>query len=150
MSRVPRARGPWRVQGSALALLTLSPALAHAADVAIAVHNVRDSRGQVLVAVCPKDVFLTPRCPYTAHANAAAGTVTVTVHGVPPGIYAAMGFQDVHEDGKLRRTLLGVPEEGVGFSRDAPYRFSPPGFGASAFAVGPAGAETEMTLRYFD
>lgn len=112
--------------------------------------NVRSERGHVRVAVCPKASFLQASCAWHAAAPARAGSVVVMVPGVPPGVYAVQAFLDENDDGKINRNLLGIPKEGIGFSRDAPMRFGPPSFGDAAVTVGAAGAAVSLRLRYFD
>lgn len=116
--------------------------------VEVAVGGVRDGRGHVRVAVCPPREFLTERCAHNGRAPARPGTVVVRVPGVPPGTYAVQAWHDEGDTGRIGRNVLGIPREGVGFSRDAPFRFGPPRFADAAFEVGPAGGRTALTLRY--
>jgi uncharacterized protein (DUF2141 family) len=120
-----------------------------AAQVVVTVTQVRDASGTVRVAVCPKQDFLKPVCPYVARAPAQAGSVVVTIDNVPPGVYAAQAYQDANDDGVLDRDWLGRPTEGMGFSRDAPFRFGPPAFGDAAFTVPADGVRVSLRLRYF-
>ena len=114
------------------------------------VTNVRNDRGHIRVAVCPRADFLKPRCAWHAAAPARAGSVTVSVPGLPPGVYAVQCHHDENDDGKINRTLLGMPTEGIGFSRDAPMRFGPPSFDDAAIRLGPADGTVSLRLRYFD
>ncbi len=116
----------------------------------VTVMGVRSAKGHVLVAVCDRDHFLQETCPYHGSTQAATGSVTVRVTGVPPGVYAAQAFQDENENGKIDRNLFGLPTEGIGFSNDAPMRFGPPSFDAAAFRLSPAGGAITVTLRYFN
>ncbi len=116
----------------------------------VTVTNVRGERGHVRVAVCPRASFLQPSCAWHAVAPAHAGSVVVTVSGMPPGVYAVQCFLDENDDGKINRSLLGVPTEGIGFSRDAPMRFGPPSFDDAAIRLGPGDGAVSLRLRYFD
>ncbi len=118
--------------------------------VQVTVTNVRSDRGHVRVAVCPRAGFLQPNCAWHAFAPAHVGSVVVVVPGVPPGVYAVQAFLDENDDGKINRSLLGIPKEGMGFSRDAPMRFGPPSFDDAAVRVGADGAAVSLRLRYFD
>jgi uncharacterized protein (DUF2141 family) len=61
------------------------------------------------------------------------------------------GYLDDHDWGEVRRTLLGLPEQGIGFSRDAPFHFGPPSFDDAKFTVAPGVVtKVHMTLRYFE
>ena len=122
---------------------------ARAAAMTITITGVRDGRGVVRVAICPKAEFLAPHCPYFGVVAAKAGSVTVTIDGVPPGIFAAQAYQDSNDNGILDRNWLGMPKEGMGFSNDAPMHFGPPSFGDADFALGHADAHISFRLRYF-
>ena len=121
---------------------------ASAATVLATVSEVRNDHGQVLVAVCTRAEFLQPHCPWRGRAPARPGSVVVRIEGVPPGTYAAQAFHDENGNGVLDRNILGIPEEAMGFSNDAPMRMGPPRFDAAAFAVGPADVSVGFRLRY--
>ncbi len=116
----------------------------------VTVTNVRNDHGHVRVAVCPRASFLQPSCAWHAAAPAHAGSVVVTVPGLPPGVYAVQSYLDENDDGTINRGLLGLPTEGIGFSNDAPMRFGPPSFDDAAVRLGPADGAVSLRLRYFD
>ncbi len=152
--------GRFGLCGAALAALGLCwgagavaqpvPEDAGAVSLQVTVTNVRSDRGHVRVAVCPRAGFLQPTCAWHAAAPAHAGSVVVTVSGMPPGVYAVQAYLDENDDGKINRSLLGIPTEGIGFSNDAPMRFGPPSFDDAAVRVGEAGGAVSLRLRYFD
>jgi len=107
------------------------------------VAGVGNDRGSVRVAVCTPETFTTKHCPFSASAPARAGGVAVGVKGLPPGRYAVQAYHDEDGDGRLRRGVLRIPAEAVGFSRDAPVRFGPPRFDDAAIDV----AEPSTTTR---
>ncbi len=131
-----------------LALLFMAGA-AQAATVHVVVTGVRNARGHVLVALCPKAEFLQPHCAWQGRAAAQVGDVAVTIDDVPPGIYAAQAFHDEDDNGKLERSFLGMPEEGMGFSRDAKMHYGPPSFDDAAVTVRDAGTDIGFALRYY-
>jgi uncharacterized protein (DUF2141 family) len=131
-----------------LALLLIAGS-AQAADVRVTIGHVRNARGHVLVALCRKADFLKPHCPWQSSVPAALGAVEVTLKNVPPGLYALQAFHDENDNGVLDRNFFGMPQEGLGFSRDAPMHFGPPRFDAAAFLVGQSGAALEFSLRYY-
>ena len=68
---------------------------------------------------------------------------------VVPGKYAVAFFHDENGNGKLDTSLLGVPTEGFGFSKDAMGTLGPPTFDAAALSI-PAGPVTVvMHAKYF-
>lgn len=126
------------------------PAAAAVNDtVLVTVHNVHDGRGHVLVALCTAGTFLTTHCPYQASVAARPGMVLVRIAGVPPGVYAAEAYHDYNDTKTLGRSFFGLPNKGLGFSRDAKMHFGPPRFADAAFAVAQPEVWVALTLRYY-
>ena len=139
-----------RLLAAGLLASALMPSLAaQATTVLVTVSGVRNDHGKILVALCTQATFLHPHCAWRGHAPAAFGKVLVRIDGVPPGTYAAQAFHDENGNGKLDRTILGLPKEAMGFSNDAPMRMGPPKFDMAAFTVGANGAQISFALRYF-
>lgn len=140
-----------RIATALVGLTMLSaPAAASAQEVfplTVVVTNVKKAVGTIRVAVCTRKTFLKDCAPYEAEAPAVMPTTTVTVQGLPPGKYAAQVFQDENDNHEVDRGFLGVPREGIGFSRDAPIRTGPPSFQDAAFEVSGA-TEIEIKLRH--
>jgi uncharacterized protein (DUF2141 family) len=132
-----------------LAMLA-SPAAAETGLLQVTVTRVRNGHGHVLVAVCDRANFLQPHCAYHGSAAAMPGAVVVRITGVPAGVYAVEAYQDENDNGVLDRNFLGMPKEGMGFSRDAPMRFGPPDFADAAVTVPAEGGALSLALRYFD
>ena len=119
------------------------------APIIVEVGNVRNDHGRVRVSICPRARFLADSCPYAGSAPAHAGTTVVTVENVPPGDYAVSAFLDENSNDAVDRALFGIPKEGVGFSRDAPIRWSPPRWDDAVFAHGVVPQTISFGLRYF-
>jgi len=145
--------------GKALVLLLIfmvrQPALADppeapkGGNVIVTVTGIRDARGTIRVAVCPRSEFLKPHCRYVGQAPAQLDRVSVTIADVPFGVYAAQAFHDVNNNGVLDRNWLGMPLEGMGFSNDTPFRFGPPSFNEAAFHLSAEKTEIIFRLRYY-
>jgi uncharacterized protein (DUF2141 family) len=115
----------------------------------ITVGNVRSNKGSVVVAVCSQNRFLEDECALQASSPARVGSTTVTVPNVPAGQYAVQAFHDENSNGEVDRAMFGIPKEGVGFSRDARIRMSPPKW-ADAFFNHQGRAEViSFSMRYF-
>jgi uncharacterized protein (DUF2141 family) len=126
--------------------ILLAVALAQAAgSITFEISNVRNARGHVLVAVCPQGKFLKEDCAYNGTASARAGTVTVVVPNVPAGDYAAQAFHDENNNETVDQNFIGMPKEGVGFSRDARMSFGPPKWSSAHFIH--QGAPSVMRIR---
>ena len=130
-------------------LLALALAEAATGSVTVNIGNVRSSRGTVMIDICPQNKFLDDTCAYHGEAPARAGTTVVTVQGVPAGEYAIQAFHDENSNGEVDRAMLGIPREGVGFSRDARIGLGPPKW-RDAYFVHQGRAEVlRFRLRYF-
>jgi uncharacterized protein (DUF2141 family) len=135
------------------ALLTLALAalfaaqLTHAADLVIHVDNVKSTSGQVMVALYDNaDGFL--KYPVRAEkAKADKAGTTLVFHDVAPGDYGFAVFQDINDNGRMDRNLMGIPTEPIAFSNNAQGRMGPPDFAAVKLAVPAAGLDTAVTLR---
>lgn len=129
--------------------ILLAAALAQATgSITFEIGNVRNARGNVLVAVCPRDKFLKEDCAYNGTTRARAGTVTVVVPNVPPGDYAAQAFHDENANEKVDQNFIGMPKEGVGFSRDARINFGPPKWSSAHFIHQGVPGVMRIRLRY--
>ena len=137
------------VIAAALCCSGLTPPAA-AETLQVVVANLRPGRGEILVTVCPKPLFLKESCPYHGRAAARGTEAMVTVTDIPPGIYAVQAFQDEDGSGRIPRSFLGMPKVGIGFSNDARFRFGPPSFNEAAIQIGPAGGRIKLSLRYFE
>ena len=110
--------------------------------------NVADARGSVRVAVCAEAQWLQRSCMLGARVPAHAGVVVVVVNNVPPGVYGVLAHHDIDDDGQVNRNILGIPVEGIGFSRNAPMRFGPPRFLDAALRVGEERVAVPIKLRF--
>lgn len=132
-----------------LSILAL-PAAAEPGVLQVTVTGVRSAKGQIRVAVCDTATFLKPNCAHHAQAEAHPGAVTLRITGIPPGVYAIQAFQDENGNGKLDTNFLGMPREGMGFSRDAPMHYGPPSFADAAVTIPADGGAASFAIRYFD
>ena len=142
--------------GALLVLGALLPATAPAASPAapvgsleIDVAGMRSARG--LIRICltaePRNF---PGCVDDKHAvtrSVPASQHIIRFDDLPPGNYAAALIHDENSNAKLD-TLLGIPREGFGFSRNPPIGFGPPRFAAAEFALGGVAETQQVTMRY--
>ena len=142
--------------GALLVLGALLPATAPAASPAapvgsleIDVAGMRSARG--LIRICltaePRNF---PGCVDDKHAvtrSVPASQHIIRFDDLPPGKYAAALIHDENSNAKLD-TLLGIPREGFGFSRNPPIGFGPPRFAAAEFALGGVAETQQVTMRY--
>jgi uncharacterized protein (DUF2141 family) len=146
-----------RVAGAlSLGLLALVAGGAAAAqdaadEVSVTVTGLRSGKGKVLACLTMRaEAF--PDCskdPAARHTTVAArkGAVELDFGAVPQGAYAVSLFHDENGNGKLD-TMMKIPREGYGFSRDAKVMFGPPRFAAAAFAVERGAVHQTVKMRY--
>ncbi len=111
------------------------------------INGVRNGKGDVLVAVCSERTFLKEHCEYDTKVKASLGMVMVTLE-VPPGTWAVQAFHDEAQKGQVTYNMFGIPDGGIGFSNDPPFRFQAPQYRDSVFRLGPMGGRINLTLRY--
>ncbi|MES2493810.1 MAG: DUF2141 domain-containing protein [Pseudomonadota bacterium] len=119
--------------------------------VSVSVTGLRSGKGTVM-ACLTGDPHTFPDCQRDPAAHrlivpADAGGVVLDFGAVVPGSYALSLFHDENGNGRLDTVML-MPREGFGFSRDAKVRFGPPKFTAAAFAVEGAAQRQTVRMRY--
>lgn len=132
--------------------LTLLPLLASAAapgEVDLSISGQRSAKG--LIRVClTRDPAHFPGCdddPAAEKRSVPASQSALKFQGLPSGAYAVSLFHDENSNGKLD-TVIGIPREGFGFSRNPPIRFGPPRFAAARFAVTSGDTQQQVRLKY--
>ena len=118
-------------------------------DLEITVGSIANDTGKVLVALhaeASAKAFPDPQEAVAAQwAKAAPGARRFVFADLPAGRFAIAVFHDEDDDGKLGANFLGIPKEGVGFSRNATGSMGPARFADAAVEV-PAGGETARTV----
>lgn len=111
--------------------------------------NVRSARG-VLRFCLTADPQNFPGCVDDARAvtrNVPASQRVVQFEGLPLGTYAVAVIHDENANARLD-TVLGIPREGFGFSRNPGLSFGPPRFAAAQFPVAWLPAVQFVKMRY--
>jgi uncharacterized protein (DUF2141 family) len=111
--------------------------------------NLRSAKGvlQICLTADPDDF---PDCRDGAHAirrTIAAASPRLRIEGIAPGDYAVAVIHDANRNAKLD-TMMGIPREGFGFSRNPAIGFGPPRFSAARFAVGSGAEKQQVRIRY--
>jgi len=114
-------------------------------------QGLRSAKG--LVRVCltrePKLYLHCDRDPAAFKASVAAGPgAHLSLADIPPGDYVLAVMHDENSNNKVD-TMLGIPREGVGFSRNPAMVFGPPKWDAARFHVPSGPSETDVKLKYF-
>lgn len=69
---------------------------------------------------------------------------TIVFNDIPAGEYAISMYHDENMDGKVNRSLLGIPQEGYGFSNEAKAIIKAPGFKKASFTIS---GDTKETIK---
>jgi uncharacterized protein (DUF2141 family) len=127
------------------------PPATPAHSLSIAIDGMRNTRGNMLVCVtanaaafpdCSRDPASTRmRVP----AASIHGQMQVSLNAA--GTYAVAIVHDENGNGRLD-TMMMMPREGFGFSRNPRMRMGPPRFTDAAFAVGEAPTHQQVRVRY--
>jgi uncharacterized protein (DUF2141 family) len=132
-------------------LLTAAAQAPEPITIDLVLTGLRSSAGEVRVCVWPKGEGF-PNCrkghDVRMLAAPAAPEVRLAVEGLAPGSYAVSVIHDENGNRKLDKNLIGIPTEGVGFSRNPRFTFGPPSFTKASFDAA-AGATQTIRIKYF-
>jgi uncharacterized protein (DUF2141 family) len=116
----------------------------------VEIQNLRNGRG-VIQACLTRSAAHFPDCRRDPAALKqtvpAAGARVIRFAGYGPGRYALTIFHDENANHRLD-TLLAIPREGFGFSRNPRIRFGPPRFNQVAIDLGPAVVRQSVRIQY--
>ncbi len=140
--------GRWRA-AAALPLLAIGAA-PPPGDLRVELTGLRSTKGVVMLCLTAAPANF-PDCRARADArflNVPAAQGSGTFARVPAGRWAVAAVHDQDGDGKLD-TLLGVPREGIGFTRNPKLGWGPPSFDSAAVSMGTDDKVERVRLRYF-
>ena len=114
------------------------------------ITGLRSAKGQLLVCLTTRpDRF--PDCqtdPYARRMTVAVSAGReLRFEGLPSGDYALALIHDENGNGKLD-TMMGIPREGFGFSRNPAIRFGPPKFAEARIAVTSGATDETIRVKY--
>jgi uncharacterized protein (DUF2141 family) len=138
--------------GAALIIIGMLPAASPATThIDVKFDDVRNANGLIRACLTREPRYF-PHCEKDPAAHKlsipAANGAKLSFADVAPGDYAISVLHDENSDGKVN-TSLGIPREGVGFSRSPRLRFSAPKFPDVRFAVGAQPVAMDIRLQYF-
>lgn len=118
----------------------------------VTVGKLRNQRGQVCLSLfsdgqgfpSSSDRAIEVRC-----VSAGDAPVAVTFNNLSAGSYAVAVIHDANKDGTLNSGFLGIPKEGIGFSRNPRIRTGPPKFRDAAILVVGQSTNIQIQLKYF-
>jgi len=123
--------------------------LANSADLTVIVERVRNSNGEIRLAIFDTpDQFPQGKKLDSKNVPAKLGEVTVHFENLSPGNYAVAIHHDENSDKKMNTNFIGWPQEGYGFSNDARVIFSSPVFEAASFDLDFADKTIRLKVVY--
>ncbi|MDP2832768.1 MAG: DUF2141 domain-containing protein [Pseudomonadota bacterium] len=134
---------------SILATLAALTSPAFAADLEVAVHEVRGGEGRVKLMLFEREEGFRKedKARQVLALPITSGTVTGMFRALPPGRYAVIAYHDENGDDKLNLRFGMFPKEGYGLSNN-PKISGPPKFKDAAFDVMEAGKRIAIHLAY--
>lgn len=94
----------------------------------IQVTNVKDTEGQVRIAIYNSEKEFMKKWFMAKSVKAVKGTVEVVIDNLPAGPYGISILHDANSNGKMDSNVIGIPTEGFGFSNNAKGTFGPPSY----------------------
>jgi uncharacterized protein (DUF2141 family) len=128
---------------------TLLVGAAAPGEVALSIAGLRSAKGVVQVCLTSDPVNF-PGCAGDRHAikrKVDAKVAQLRFDGLPSGAYAVALIHDENGNDKLD-TMLGIPREGFGFSRNPAIAFGPPKFSAARFPVTSGEVSERVQVKY--
>jgi uncharacterized protein (DUF2141 family) len=119
------------------------------ANLTIQLDNVRSTRGTLRLCLT-RDPAHFPDCsgdPQAVTASVPATMRDVRLPAVEPGSYALSVIHDENDNRRLD-TVLGVPREGFGFSRNPAIGFGAPAFAQVRFSAEAGDSRQAVRMRY--
>ncbi|VVM26720.1 hypothetical protein BSPWISOXPB_9633 [uncultured Gammaproteobacteria bacterium] len=120
-----------------LSLLLVS-SLSYATNIEINISNIKPIVGKLSIALDTKDTYNKDdksNSVFSARKNISTSKHKIIISDVDAGTYALSIFHDVDNDNKLSTNLLGMPNEGYGFSNNVVGNFGKPTFKEASFIV---------------
>ena len=102
-----------------LSMIILLSQHANAADLTISISDIEQGKGHVLVALfAGKENYNDGKSVKTTKIKAENITESVVFKDLTDGEYAVKMYQDENDNDELDRNMMGIPEEGYGFSNN--------------------------------
>jgi uncharacterized protein (DUF2141 family) len=117
----------------------------------VQVQAIKAAKGEVAITVYPDDRkrFLAPKGKLDRQRVPAVAPMTEVCFNLPAaGHYAVAIYHDENANRDFDRTLVGYPDEGFGFSNDAPTSVGLPSFEEVRFPVRDGDNTIRITTRY--
>ncbi|MFT0890944.1 DUF2141 domain-containing protein [Pseudochelatococcus sp. G4_1912] len=134
----------------ALAFVVAAPVLASAATVNVNVTGARNDNGVIRCGLfnSPNGWPKAGQQFKKAEGKISNGKAVCQFTDVEPGTYAVALFHAEQGERQVEFGLLGIPKQGVAFSRNHSITFGAPSFEKASFPIGQAPASLDIKLIY--
>jgi uncharacterized protein (DUF2141 family) len=130
----------------------ISLAATPVSSIDVGVTGLRSTKGMIRVCLTanPKAFPDCSKDPAARSLSVAANQAShFAIEGLAPATYAISLIHDENSNAKLD-TKMGIPSEGVGFSRNPRLMFGAPKFSSAAFTVAGGAVSTQsVKMKYF-
>lgn len=119
-------------------------------DVVIAVEKMRSTKGVLQICLTAQEQHF-PDCendPNARRMTVKAGAGVARFTNLPAGSYAAAIVHDENANDRLDK-FIGIPKEGIGFSRNPEFSFGPPKFRNAVFNAQSGEVRETIRLKYY-
>ena len=133
----------------AAACMVLLPGVTPVGQLDVNFVGLRSDKGTLRVCVTRRPASF-PSCrddPQAIKRNVPATAGSTRFAALPIGDYAVAVIHDANGNARLD-TMLGIPREGFGFSRNPAIRFGPPAFSSAQFPVATGAEIQQIRIRY--
>lgn len=118
----------------------------------VTVDGVRNGNGLMAVTLYadePRKFLVKHGSMYVGRVDASAPETRMCLYVPKPGVYALAVYHDEDSSKNLKRSgVLGLPEEGFGFSNNPPTIASIPSFRSVRLNISKSGLSTRIHLKY--
>ena len=141
----------WRRIALASLLLSAAALPAASADLVVKIEGLRSRDGVVRLGLYDKQEGFPERGGSIRGGAVAlgAGPASFAFRELAPGTYAVTIYHDENANDKFDTTWIGLPDEGYGFSNDAPAIYGAPSFKEAAVALDGSGKTINIKLTYW-
>ena len=102
---------------------------ASAAELSVEIVDIAIEKGALRIAACStREAFESRQCTTTRLVEPKIPCVFVTFSNLAKSSYAILVHQDLNENGLLDKSIMGIPQEPIGFSNNPTIMFGPPDF----------------------
>ncbi len=110
----------------------------------VTVDGIRETEGTIWIGLFTNEADFPDKATDGKVVTVKANSVHIVFENLKAGDYALSIFHDANNNGKLDKSVFGIPKEGFGFGNNAIGTFGPPSFNKAKVAVGGSGAVKQV------